>query len=118
MSRRTARVAEQLRAEIARILRQEVTDPRIRLVTLTRVDVSPDLSRALVLWSAMESGEGPSVEQVAAGLESAAPFLRRQLAQVLPLKRTPALSFRHDPSLTLGSETISLLQSLADDEKA
>ena len=48
MSRRTERIAEQLRAEIARILREEATDPRTRLVTLTRVDVAPDLSNALV----------------------------------------------------------------------
>ena len=52
MSRRTERIADQLRSEIARVLREEATDPRTRLVTLTRVDVSPDLGNALVFWTA------------------------------------------------------------------
>ncbi len=54
MSRRTERIAAQLREEIARVLLEEVTDPRTRLVTLTRVDVAPDLSNALISWSALE----------------------------------------------------------------
>ncbi|NQZ95057.1 MAG: 30S ribosome-binding factor RbfA [Myxococcales bacterium] len=119
MTRRTERIAEQLRGEISRVLREEVTDPRIRLVTLTRVDVAPDLSNALVYWSAMESsgdGEG-EVEDIADGLDSAAPYVRRCLASVLPLRRTPALQFRHDPSLSIGSRILGLLSKLSDGEK-
>ena len=58
MSRRTERVGAQLLEEISRVLRAEVTDPRVSLVTLTRIDVSPDLSHALVYWSAFSSGRG------------------------------------------------------------
>ena len=118
MSRRTQRVAELLRAELARLLHEEVTDPRIGLVTLTRVDVSPDLRHALVFWSALDLDDEVSAGRNAEGLESAAPFLRRRIAGTLALKRTPELSFRCDPSLSLGSETLSLLHSLPDDEKA
>ncbi len=114
-SRRTQRVSGQLKSEIARMLREEVTDPRIDLVTLTRVDVAPDLSHALVFWSALDSEARDRIED---GLESAAPFLRRRLARKLPLKRMPALRFCYDPSLDLGSQTLSLLRSLADDEPA
>lgn len=117
MSRRTERIAEQLRSEIARILREEATDPRLRLVTLTRVDVAPDLSNALIFWSALEVADADSAKRTERGLRSAAPFLRRQLAQVLPLRRVPSLRFRYDPSLALGAETLSLLRSIADDEK-
>ena len=53
MSRRTERVSEQVRAELARLLREEVSDPRIGLVTLTRVDVSADFGNANVFWSAL-----------------------------------------------------------------
>ena len=113
MSRRTERIAEQLRGEIARILREEATDPRTRLVSLTRVDVAPDLSHAVVYWSAMDVRDAQSAEPVEDALESAASFLRRQLAQVLPLRRVPELRFRYDPSLALGAETLSLLRSLA-----
>lgn len=117
MSRRLVRLGEQLRAEIARLLREEATDPRIAWVTLTRVEVSPDLGQALVYWSRIETEEGPALETVAAGLESAAPFLRRRLSRELRLRRIPELRFRHDPSLALGSETLALLSELRGDEE-
>ncbi len=115
MSRRTLRIGEQVRAEIARILREEVTDPRVGLVTVLRVDVAPDLSNALVFWSALEAGETSEPEGVQAGLDSAASFVRRRLAQILPLRRVPALSFRHDPSIEMGNRTLGLLSSLRDE---
>jgi ribosome-binding factor A len=111
VSRRTERIAEELKSEIARVLREEVSDPRIHLVTLTRVDVAPDLTSALVFWSALEP---ESVDRIQDGLTSAAPFVRRRLAGVLPLKRMPELRFRHDPSLDLGDRTLSLLRNLDD----
>jgi ribosome-binding factor A len=114
-SRRTERVGEQLREEISRVLRQQVADPRVALVTVLRVDVSPDLRNALVFWSRIETPEGPSLEEIAAGLDSAAPFVRRQLAHALPLKRMPELRFRHDPGIELGDRALSLLRELRDD---
>ena len=61
-------------------------------MTILRVDVSPDLRNALVFWSRIEQqGRARSIEAIAAGLASAAGFLRRRLAQELPLKRMPAL---------------------------
>ena len=116
MSRRTERIGEQLRAEIARILREEAADPRLRLVTLTRVDVSPDLSRADVLWSKLDTADPGTLLAVEAGLASAAGFVRRRLARDLSLRRTPQLHFRHDPSLEMGSQILSLLRSLRGDE--
>jgi ribosome-binding factor A len=118
MSRRTERVAEQIQSELARVLRREATDPRIGLVTITRVDVSPDLSHALVFWSALEGDDPEARDRTEQGLESAAPFLRRQLAHVLPLRRMPELRFRFDPSLALGSRTLGVLREIADDEPA
>lgn len=115
MSRRTERVAAQLREELARLLREEVSDPRIRLVTLTRVDVSPDLHDALVMYSALDADEPEARGRLAEGLASAAPFLRRRAAHVLPLKRMPELRFRYDPSLSLGSKTLDLLRDIAID---
>jgi ribosome-binding factor A len=114
VSRRTEKIASQLKGEVARLLREEATDPRIRLVTLTRVDVAPDLSHAVFLYSAMTAdAEDPSaLEQVAQGLHSAAPFLRRRAARALPLKRMPELRFRYDPSLALGTRTLEILREL------
>jgi ribosome-binding factor A len=115
VSRRTERIAGELLAELARLLREEVTDPRVGVVTLTRVDVAPDLTHALVLWSALDV-KGDRIDEHQAGLDSAAPFLRRRIASALPLKRSPELRFRYDPSLALGSRTLSLLHELEPDE--
>lgn len=116
MSRRTERVAEQIRGEVSRLLCEEATDPRIGLVSITRVDVAPDLGHALVFWSALGAEEEAARERMQDGLESATPFLRRRLARALPLRRIPELRFRHDPSLVLGSQTLAVLRELSDDE--
>ncbi len=115
MSRRTERIGEQIRAELARLLHEETTDPRIGFVTLTQVDVSPDLSNARVYWSAVKSENSEDLSNCEAGLESAAGFLRHRLARVLHLKRVPELRFRHDPSLAQGDATLSLLREIRDD---
>ena len=115
MAHRLERVADQLRAEIARVLQSEVADPRVALVTILRVDVSPDLRNALVFWSRIERPGGPAVEEIAAGLASAAGFVRRRLAHELPLKRMPALEFRFDAALEDGDRTLALLRELSDD---
>jgi ribosome-binding factor A len=128
VSRRTERVAEEVRGELARLLREEVSDPRVGLVTLTRVEVSPDLGSARVLWSFLPTAAAGTPERegrrtaqggqrrTAQGLESAAPFLRRRLAEALPLRRVPELHFRYDPSLAEGSDTLRLLQEIRDAE--
>ncbi len=115
MTRRTERIAGELLAELARLLREEVTDPRVGVVTLTRIDVAPDLTNALVFWSALDVG-GDRIDQHQAGLDSAASFLRRRIASALPLKRSPELRFRYDPSLVLGTRTLSLLHELEPEE--
>ena len=120
MTRRTERVGEEIRDVLARLLREDVTDPRIGLVTITRVDVAPDFSNARIHWSALrarpqspDEGTEPDAE-TAAGLDSAAGFLRRRLARELSLRRTPELHFVHDPSLAEGAHTLALLQELRD----
>ena len=112
MSRRTERIGEQIRAELARLLHEEITDPRIGLVTLTQVDVAPDLSNARVYWSAVQSKDSNDLSNSEAGLESAAGFLRHRLARLLDLKRVPELRFRYDSSLAQGEATLSLLREI------
>jgi ribosome-binding factor A len=114
-------VGEQIRELLSRLLRVEVSDPRIGLVTITRVDVAPDFSHARVHWSvvgerprAADEGIAPDAD-TAAGLDSAAGFLRRGLARELPLRRVPELRFVHDPSLAEGAHMLSLLEELRDE---
>lgn len=115
VTRRTERIGEQLRAEISQLLREEVTDPRVGMLSLTRVDVSPDLAQALVFWSPLDprtASDPEAVSAMAEGLDSAAAFLRRQVAKRLTIRRSPALDFRHDPSLEQGAGTLELLREL------
>ena len=120
------RIGEQVRGELARLLRDEVSDPRIGLVTLTRVDVASDLSTASVFWSqlapALDSQSSPgagdqAIREMAEGLTSASGFLRRRLASELSLRRTPELRFRHDPSIATGSATLSLIRELNEERE-
>jgi len=119
MTRRTEQIGEQLRGEIARLIREEVTDPRVVMLSLTRVDVAPDLSQALVFWSPLQAGiadDPAQIEAIGQGLASAASFMRRRISKLLPLRRSPALEFRHDPSLELGSRTLDLLRDVRADD--
>jgi ribosome-binding factor A len=94
---RTARVGDQIRAELAALLSREVHDPGIGFVTLTRVDVSPDLHIARVQYTVL--GDDKARDNSRKALERARPFLRRQLGSRLRLKRAPELSFHYDDSV-------------------
>jgi ribosome-binding factor A len=94
---RPDRVADQLRGELASLLAREVHDPGIGFVTLTRVQVSPDLQLARVFYTAL--GDAKSRAATERALERAAPFLRRQIGSRLRLKRTPELVFFYDDSI-------------------
>ena len=114
MSIRSERIAEQIRAELDQLLRQETSDPRVGLLTLTRVKLSADMSTATIFWSPLAVDEQIETEDISAGLESATGFLRGRLAKRLSLRRMPALSFRYDPSLKEGSDTLALLRGLPE----
>ncbi len=114
MSLRAGRISEQIRGEIARLLREETSDPRIGLLTITRVKVSADLGEAIVFWSPLDVNGDVDIEQMAEGLLSATGFVRGRLARSLELRRMPALQFRYDPSIEHGSRTLALLRSLND----
>ena len=109
MTRRTERINSQLREEISDLLRRSIKDPRISgLVTITEVDVSPDLRQAKVYVSVL----GTEEEKLATfeGLNAAARYLQRELRMRLKMRRTPELTFMHDESLEEGARILSLLQ--------
>ncbi len=94
---RPDRVADQIRSELASLLAREVHDPGIGFVTLTRVQVSPDLQVAKVMYTTL--GDQKAQTASAKALERAAPFLRRQLGSRLRLRRSPELRFLYDDSV-------------------
>jgi ribosome-binding factor A len=92
--RRPDQVGELIRQVVAGALLREVRDPRIKLVTVTRVEVSPDLSHARVF--VVVHGEQAERDEVMAGLAGAAGFFRTRLARALATRTTPELHFVPD----------------------
>jgi len=103
---RGERVADLIRAELARALREEVRDPLLGFVTLTAVRLSSDLRSARVYISVLDR----DAERTLAALRRATPFLRRTLAHGAGLRFTPDLRFVFDPSLATGSRIDELLR--------
>src|SRR5262245_22463005 len=95
--KRTDRLGDQFRIEIADILIRKIKDPRIGFITITGVDVSVDLRHARVLVSTLE--EGAAVERSLRGLSAASGFIRSELGKRLKLRRIPELTFHQDKSL-------------------
>ncbi|HZP56248.1 MAG TPA: 30S ribosome-binding factor RbfA [Dehalococcoidia bacterium] len=109
MSRRTERVNELLRQELSVLLREELRDPRIAgLVSVTEVDVSPDLRHANAWISVLGTDDERASTMEA--LRSARPFLRRELAHRLRLRNTPELDFRSDTSIEHGQQLTDLMR--------
>jgi ribosome-binding factor A len=94
---RPERVADQIRSELADLLARHVKDPGIGFVTITGVRVTADLQMARVQYSSL--GDQPARRQTARALDRATPFLRRQIASRLRLRRVPELTFHFDDSL-------------------
>jgi len=103
---RPDRVADLIRAELALLLAREVHDPGIGFVTLTRVQVSPDLQLARIYYTAL--GDEAARKKTARALDRAVPFLRRQIGSRLRLKRVPELVFHYDESIA-GQDRIEQL---------
>lgn len=110
---RTDRVAQQIQRELAELVRLEINDPRVRLVTITAVEVANDYSHAKVFFTRLD-GKHDEARQ---GLEHAAGFLRSQLARSLKLRVMPQLHFVYDESVERGSRLSQLIdQAVASDK--
>ena len=101
-SGRGARVAEQIHHELAEMVRGELKDPRVGLVTLTGVDLTPDYAYATV-WFSVLPDDPATLELTLQGLRRAAGFLRSQLGRRVRIHTTPELRFFHDPSVGRGA---------------
>ena len=114
MSRRTERVNELLREEISDLLRSDLRDPRIGgIVTVTHVDVSPDLRHALAFVSVL--GSEAERSSTLAALEHARPYLRRELSRRLTLRYTPDVAFQSDTSMAEAQAMTDLMRKTAEE---
>ncbi|MBA4159925.1 MAG: 30S ribosome-binding factor RbfA [Gemmatimonadetes bacterium] len=114
--KRTDRINEQLRQEISILVRDEVRDPRVGIVTITAVETSPELDHAKVYITAL--GDDSEKEEALEGLRSAAPFVRTQLSRRLHMRRVPELHFRIDRVLAEANRIESLLRQVLPEDDA
>jgi ribosome-binding factor A len=108
---RRERVAELLREELCALMLREMKDPRVRMASISRVEVSPDLREAKILVSAI--GEDTERHQVVSAMRHAEGFLRAQLGERLEsLRSVPRLHFELDESIAYSVRISAVLRDL------
>lgn len=105
---RRLRINTQLQSELAQLVRGELSDPRVAGVTVTAVDVSPDLRNARVSVSVL--GDDAQLAEAIAGLGSATGRLRHALGSRLRLRHVPQLQFVADVALRRGDRVHALIR--------
>ena len=112
MSRRLERLNVLFRQELSDLIRRRVKDPRIaEFVTITRVDVAPDMETARIFISVM-GGEDEKKSTIVA-LDAASGYLRRELSSILTIRRVPQLHFFLDESLEEGDRILRLIDEIS-----
>ena len=115
-SQRSRRVGDEIQRELSQLLRDEVKDPRVGRVTITAVEVSPDLSHAKVFVTHLAGREHG--DEAVAALQHTAGFLRTALSRRLKLYSVPQLHFAYDDSIESGIRLSQLIDdALAADRK-
>ncbi len=113
---RNRKIADQIQRELSEMIRLELRDPRVTMVTLTDVEVARDVSHAKIFFTHLGSEE--QVQSCKNGLNSAAGFLRMQLAKRLTIRVVPALHFEIDESIERGAHLSKLINdAVAEDAK-
>ena len=113
---RSRRIADQVHRELSEIIRLELKDPRVGMITLTDVEVSPDGEHAKVYFSLL--GGEDRIEEATNALRHASGFLRHELSQRMRLRAVPDLRFQYDTSVARGIQLSQLIdQAVASDSK-
>jgi ribosome-binding factor A len=105
---RAQKLGDLIQRELSELLQRELRDPRVGMVTITSVDVSPDFSHAKVFYTTLNPEHVPEAGK---GLQRAAGFLRSQLAKRIKLYTTPELRFEYDESVERGDRLSRLIDS-------
>ncbi len=106
---RPQRLGDLIQREVSELIRLEVRDPRVGMITITSVDVSPDLSHAKVFFTILEKRK---LQETLDGLKRSAGFLRSQLARRIKMYSTPELRFEYDESVERGDRLSRLIDSV------
>lgn len=113
-SHRANRVAEEIKKEVTQMLSKEIKDPRVGFVTVTDVEVTPDIRYAKVFISIL--GDDETKAQSLQALEKAKGFVRCELGKRIRLRYTPEVCFKFDPSIEYGSRIMKLLCDVKEAE--
>lgn len=113
---RASRVSQQVQKELARILQQEVKDPRIGMVTISGVDITRDLAYATVYVTFFTVGDQTNDESLE-GLNAAAGYIRRLLGKAMKLRIVPEVRFTFDKTLTEGLRISELVSGAVKNDK-
>ena len=103
-------MGETIHKEISQLLVKGLKDPRIGFVTITAVDVSPDLRQAKVFFTVI--GDEAERDRSAAGLKSSVSYIRQQLGRHLRMKFVPEIQFEYDGSVDYGNRIENLLREI------
>lgn len=113
---RTSRVSQQVQKELARILQQEVKDPRIGMVTISGVDITRDLAYAKVFVTFLTIGDQTNDESLE-GLNAASGYIRKLLGKAMRLRIVPEVRFCFDETLTEGLRISSLVSGAVKNDQ-
>jgi len=105
---RGIRVADQIQRDLAEIVAYELKDPRVGMITITEVQVTPDYAHAKVYFTSLVDNP-EAVQNTLSGLRKAAGFIRGQLGRRLTIHTIPELHFVHDTSTTRGMQLSKLI---------
>lgn len=109
--RRSDRVKEQIRRDLAELIQKELKDPRVYMISLTEVEVTPDYAHAKVYFSTLSSEDSAEIQEV---LNKASNFLRRLLGHRIHLHTLPQLHFIYDTSIANGNYMNQLIQQAVE----
>ena len=115
-AKRSLRVAEAIREELATLLISKLRDPRLRTAHISRVEVSDDISVATIYYTVI--GSNNEIQAAGTGFTKAKGFMRTHLAKTLNLRFTPALHFRYDKVADKVSELEDIFQEIENERSS
>ncbi|MGE0269169.1 MAG: 30S ribosome-binding factor RbfA [Candidatus Omnitrophota bacterium] len=112
---RMEKVNNQMRREISTIIHQELGDPRMSLITVTHVDVSPDLKNAKVYFSVL--GDANNIKDAGLVLNNARGLIRHMVSQRVQIRHTPEIHFIYDQSVSINAKIEETIKEINDDQE-
>lgn len=109
---RTQRIGDSLQQELARLLQFTLSDPRLKMVSVTGVDVSRDLSHAKVFFTQMGVDDAQAAAETTSALDRASGFLRSEIGRTATLRTVPKLRFCFDESVGRGRDMETLIRKV------